>query len=121
MRWNEIVMEEAGVMAQAKDFILDIIVPLKSQGVDSITVQQVIDQLAANPDFEGTRIDAEFVSKAISGTNDLKIDINPETSKQTIFIDNPSPGRTVDNQQAQKDAKRIRGAALRALNKKAEK
>lgn len=118
MRWNEIIKEEINPVQLAKNSIMDIIAPLKAQGVGSITVQQIIDQLQANPDFEGTAVEGDLVNAALNGVPGLKIEPDPETGQLSVMIDNPTAGRQVDQKQAEKDDKAVRSAALRTIAQK---
>lgn len=118
MRWNEIINEDLNPVQQAKIAILDILAPLKAQGVTGITVKQVIDQLQRNPDFEGTAVEADLVNQALQGVKGLKIEADPDTNQMSILIDNPQAGRQVDQKQAEKDAKNIHSAAMRSIDKK---
>jgi hypothetical protein len=118
MRWNEIIREDINPVQQAKGFIMDILAPLKAQGVGSITVQQVIQQMQTNPDFEGMSIEPDLINQAINGVNGLKVEPDPQTNQMSIFIDNPQAGRQVDQKQAEKDDKAVHSAAMRTIAKK---
>ena len=117
MRWNEIVTEELGILQIAKSYIMDIIASLKAQGMDSITTQQLVDQLSQSPDFEGTQVEGDIVNQALKGVKGIKIEPDPETGQMTVFWDNPTAGRQVDQKQAEKDDKAIRSAALRSAER----
>jgi hypothetical protein len=117
MRWNEIVTEEISVVQLAKSYAMDIIAPLKAQGMDSITVQQIVDQISKSPDFDGTNVEGDLVNQALQGVKGIKIEPDPETGQMTVFWDNPTAGRQVDQKQAEKDDKAIRSAALRSVER----
>jgi hypothetical protein len=118
MRWNEIMTEELSVVQMAKSYIMDILMPLKAQGVGSITVKQITDQLSNSPDFDGTNVEPDLINQAIRGIKGLKVEADPETNQMSVFIDNPAAGRQVDDKQAAKDEKNIHSAAMRTLDKK---
>lgn len=118
MRWNEIFTEELSTVQLAKNYIMDILANLKAQGVTSITVKQITDQLKASPDFEGTAIENDLVNAALRGTKGFNITPDPQTGELSVMIDNPAAGRQVDQKQAEKDNKNIRSAALRTIDKK---
>lgn len=118
MRWHEIVTEELSFVQMAKSYIMDILAPLKAQGVGSITVQQIVDQLAQSPDFEGTQVEPDLVNQALKGVEGLKIEPDPQTNQMSVMIDNPQAGRQVDQKQAEKDDKNIHSAALRSIERK---
>lgn len=116
MRWHEIV-EDMGIGEMAKSFILDILAPLKAQGVASITVKQIVDQLQANPDFDGNAVEDDMVMDALQDVNGVDVRPSSETGDLTIFIDNPDANRPMGDKQAAKDDKAINSAALRTINK----
>lgn len=118
MRWNEIMTEELSVVQLAKSYAMDIIAPLKAQGMNSITVQQLVDQLSQSPDFDGQQVEADLVNQALASVKGIKIEPDPETNQMTVFWDNPTAGRQVDQKQAEKDDKAIHNAALRTIDKK---
>jgi hypothetical protein len=118
MRWTEIISEEMGMTQMAKVAIMDILTTLKAQGVTSITVKQVIDQLSRNPDFEGTMIEQDLINQALQGIKDVKVEPDGETGQMSIMINNPQAGRQVDQKQAERDDKAIHSAAMRTIDKK---
>lgn len=118
MRWNEIVTEEMSIVQLAKSYAMDIIAPLKAQGMNSITVQQLVDQISQSPDFEGTQVEGDLVNQALQSVQGIKIEPDPNTNQMTVFWDNPTAGRQVDQKQAEKDDKNIHSAALRTIDKK---
>lgn len=118
MRWHEVFNEfDQGIGDLGKGFILDLLAPLKAQGVQSITVQQIIDQLKANPDFEGTALDDQFVMSALKDQKNIRIEKDPNNMQMTIFLDEPISSRQVDGQQAKQEQKHIRQAAVRQATK----
>lgn len=117
MRWAEIISEELNPVQMAKVAIMDILSSLKAQGVTSITVKQIIQQISDNPDFEGMQLEGDLVNQALQGVKGLKIEADPETNEMTVFIDNPTAGRQVDQKQAEKDDKAIHSAAMRSVER----
>ena len=117
MRWNEIVTEELSVVQMAKSYIMDIIAPLKAQGMNSITVQQLVDQLSQSPDFEGTQVEGDLVTQSLQGVQGFKVEPDPQTGEMSVIWDNPTAGRQVDQKQAEKDDKAIHSAALRSAER----
>lgn len=118
MRWSEVINEVLNPVQMAKGAILDIVASLKAQGVTSITVEQVIQLIRDNPEFDGMAIEGDLINTAINGVDGLKVEPDPETGKLSIMIDNPTAGRQVDQKQAEKDDKAIKSAALRAIDQK---
>lgn len=118
MRWTEIITESDSMIADARVFIMDLLAPLKSQGVGSITIQQILDQMDLNPDFKGMATDGEFVMAALKGLPKIKIERDTETGEMAVFLQDIQKNRQVDKEQAEKDKKNINKAALRTIDKK---
>ena len=118
MRWNEIINEVLNPVQIAKGAIMDIVAGLKAQGVQSITVDQVIELIRNNPDFEGTTIEGDLINAAVKDVDGVSVQPDPETNKLSVMIDNPTAGRQVDQKQAEKDDKAIKSAAMRAISQK---
>ncbi len=118
MRWHEIFLEfEQGIGDIGKGLVLDLIAPLKAQGVQSITVQQIIDQLAANPDLAGTVVDDQFVMHSLKDQKDIRIEKDPHNMVMTVFLELPISSRQVDHKQAEQERKHINQAAVRQAKK----
>ena len=119
MRWAEIIGESDDVLANARTFILDMLAPLKAQGADSITVDQILDQLRHNPDFVGTAIDTRFVMDALKNVEDLTIEPDMQGGgKMTVKIGNGDKSRQVDAETAEKEKDDVHKAAQRSLDAK---
>jgi hypothetical protein len=118
MRWHEIVTEELSFVQMAKSYIMDILAPLKAQGVKAITVQQILDQLKGNPDFQGTDLSGDLVNQSLRGMDEYTIEPDPQTNQLSVMISNPEAGRQVGHKQAEKDQKSIHNAAMRTIDKK---
>lgn len=114
MRWREIFKEfDQGITGVGKGYVLDLIAPLKAQGVQSITVQQIIDQLQGNPDLAGVTVDDQFVMDMLKDQKDIKIDKDPNNMQMTVFLNTPISSRQVDGKQAEQERKHIKQAAVR--------
>jgi hypothetical protein len=46
MRYHEIIKEDNSIMDPVRDAVIDIMTPLAANGVQFVTVQQIMDQLA---------------------------------------------------------------------------
>lgn len=118
MRWNEIFLEfDTGMTSDATGFVLDLLAPLRAQGVSSVTTQQIIDHCNGNPDFEGINLDDEFVMAALEGQPNIRIETDPENGAMTVFLDDVAKSRQVDHQQAEQEKERVRQAAVRQATK----
>ena len=118
MRWFEIMTESDDVLAKARMFIMDITAPLKSQGVKSIAIKQLLDQMDANPDFSGIATDVGFIMAAVEGIPKMKIEKDIENGEMTLFLQDIAPSRQVDADQAEQDKQSISKAALRSIHQK---
>ena len=118
MRWHEIFREfEQSTDDQARSFIMDLLAPLKAQGVGSITCQQIIDQLHQDPTFDGLAIDEQFIMSALKGEPNIRIETDPNNGEMTVFLDDVSQSRQVDKKKSDQEAKHIRQAAVRQATK----
>lgn len=120
MRWNEIINEAVSQTLLARSFILDLISPLKAHGVESITIDQILDQMNQNPDFYGFNLEADFIMASLRGVKGIKIERDAESGDMTVFIDNGTSNRQVGSDQAKKDDENIRKAALRTIDRDKE-
>lgn len=118
MRWFEIMIESDDVLAKARLFIMDIVSPLRAQGVESVSVEQILRQMDGNPDFSGIAVDAGFVMAAVKGLPKIKIERDPGNGEMTLFVQDIAPSRQVDADQAEKDKAQINKAAMRTIAQK---
>jgi hypothetical protein len=118
MRWFEIMTESEDVLQKARMFVMDITSPLKSQGVKSITIKQILDQMDTHPEFSGIATDVEFVMAAVKGIPKMKIEKDTENGEMTLFLQDIAPSRQVDAEQAEQDKAHINKAALRSIKQK---
>ncbi len=85
--------------------ILNIVTPLQSQGITSITFDQIKSQLQNDPDFVGIDITDDLISQAIQDINGMNAE--PDTAnngKMTITFDSgsQSPGQLAQTDQGEK-------------------
>lgn len=77
MRYYELIKEDdVNPLDSAKQDIMDFIIPLKTQGINSATVNQVIDYLKSDPDLSGINIDNNFLQQVIDGINGVSLQTN---------------------------------------------
>jgi hypothetical protein len=120
MGWFDIITEADSNLIMARSFIMDILVPLRSQNVESITMQQILDQLEDNPEINGVTVDADLVMAAIKGVPKIKIERNAENGVMTVFLQGVTSNRQVDADQAEQDKETISKAAMRTIQKRKE-
>lgn len=122
MRWYEIV-SEGDLANKARSDILDILAPLKSQGITKVTVAQILDNLRNSPDLAGINLDANLVMDAAKNLKMVsKIQPDPDAQgAMTAYLDTPVGTRQVDAKTADKEKADISKAAMRTLSKKVNK
>lgn len=116
MKWNKILETmNDNILDITKNAILDIIVPLQNEGVQSLGINQIIAILKDNPDLSGTNIDQNLIKSAIDGMDGLSVstDASGDLNLNIQTIDDVSPTPEVDNS----DQKKVDDAALRAAKK----
>ena len=130
MRLEEIISESGALrstfviegstsnaMAEA---IRAVLIPLKSQKVDKITVQQLVDTLRAQPTLQGIDIDQAYVVDQLGKSKAVhKIQADPENEGlMTIYFDFPVGERQVDRATKDKEQEQIKKSALKAIKDK---
>lgn len=124
MRWHEItnehILTEKSFAASLKNAIMDVIVPLKSQNLNKVTVKQVVDTIRDRPEFKGYEINDKIVSNALGSIKGVdRVEPDPDANAvMTVFFDIPKPSRQVSDKAANRDKEKIRKAALRTINRK---
>ena len=74
MKWERLIMEmENNVISIAQNAILDMITPLRSEGVSSIGINQVVSTLKMNPDLSSVNVDSNLIQTAIDGMDGLSV------------------------------------------------
>ena len=106
------------VVDLTRDALLDVVTPLLSQGITSITVKQVIDQIKTNPDLQGITITDDLISQAVQGITGLSIAPDMANGGKLAITLNPSaPSTQAAQQQTDKAADKIDQAATRQSTK----
>lgn len=122
MRWFEIIGETDNT-SKVKNFALDVLSTLKSQGQNSITVYHLKDILQHNPDISGINITDDFIINLVKNFPIVKeIKQNPDTDENTltIYLKIPvSHSQTVD--QEEKNKEKIKKAAVKQIKQKQKK
>ena len=87
MRWYEIISESENDLTDvARNAVLDILTPLQSMGVKSITLPQVLDQLNRIPEFQGMNLTNEYIMDLMDGIDGFTIEPN-DTGVLSIKVD----------------------------------
>lgn len=76
MRYYELIREEVNPSDVAKSDIMDFIISLKSQGIYSSTINQLIDYLKSDNDLSGINIDQDFISNIIDEIKGAELQTN---------------------------------------------
>lgn len=116
MKWNNIVEAmNTNIVDIAKNSILDMIVPLQNEGVQSLGVNQVIASLRNNPDMDGINIDNNLIQNAIDGVDGLSLstDASGDLNLNIGTTSDVSPQTEISTS----SEKRVNDAAVRAAKK----
>jgi hypothetical protein len=82
---------EDDTLSQMKDAILDIITPLESQDITSITFKQIIDQLQTDPTFQGIQISDDLISQSVEDLSGVSVAPDPANNNEmTLTFDSGS-------------------------------
>lgn len=102
------------------EVIRSVLIPLKSQKVEKITVNQFMDSLRASPMLQGIDIDQSYIVDQLGKSKVVnKVQADPENEGlMTIYFDFPMGDRQVDTKTRDKEKKQISNAALRAIKDK---
>jgi hypothetical protein len=118
MRWYEIIRESDDIVDQTHDAVMDILTPLQSQGISTITMDQIMQQLQSDPTLAGTDISPDLVQQALSGASNISV--APDTAnagKLTITMNNNSPTTNAAQAKTEKGEQKVNQAALRQSTK----
>lgn len=111
MRWHEIYEFDQSMSTVGKGLVLDILAPFRAQGVASITVQQIIDQLQDSPDLDGIQLDQDFVRSVLQDEKGIRIEPDPSNMQMTVFMDGQKAPQSKG--QSGQEKERIRQSAVR--------
>jgi hypothetical protein len=92
-------------------------VPLKSQGLNSITFKQLREQLKTVPELQGLEITDDLISQAVEELQNVTAEADPsDPGSMVLKFENTSdaPGSKF---QAQKGAQKVDQAAVRQATK----
>lgn len=119
MRWYEIISESENDLTDvARNAVLDILTPLQSMGVKSITLPQVLDQLNRIPEFQGMNLTNEYIMDLMDGIDGFTIEPN-DTGVLAIKVDdndelNHGGG---DKDKEDKSKEKVNQAAMNTVKK----
>lgn len=130
MRLQEIINEsgalrstfviESGTSAGLDQIIRSVLIPLKSQKVEKITVAQFMDTLQSNPQLQGIDFDQSYIVDQLAKTKVVnKVQADPENEGlMTIYFDFPVGDRQVDADTREKEKEKISKSAVKAVKDK---
>ena len=115
MRWFEVISEEQDFQDQLKNSILDTIVPLRSQGISSLTLKQLMDQLKTDPDIMGMDITSDYLSDIINKIPGFSV----HTNSDGVLVVDMEKAQDGDEAPSKQDAsdKKVDNAAMRQATK----
>lgn len=116
MRWNEIVSEEQDFEDQVKNAILDMITPLRGQGISSLSLQQLMDQIKSDPDVMGMDLTPDFVTSLINKIPGFSVHTD-SNGQMIIDMEKADNGDQDTNAKKDSDDTKVDNAAMRQATK----
>jgi hypothetical protein len=105
------------VITNMREAILNIITPLASQGITSITFDQIRQQLQADPSFQGINVTDDVITQAMDGIANLTAQPDPSNNgEMTITLDNTTDS-SIAKGQDDRGGQKIDQAAARQATK----
>ena len=129
MRLEEIINESGalrstfvieGTQNALGEVMRSVLIPLKSQKVEKITVKQFMDTIAGNPMLQGIDFDQDYVVDQLGKSKVVnKIQADPENEGlMTIYFDFPMGDRQVDAKTKDREQQGIKKAAMSQIKDK---
>jgi len=111
---------ESGTGNGIDEVIRSVLIPLKAQKVEKITVQQFMDTLRSNPALQGIDFDQAYLVDVLGKTKVVnKVQADPENEGlMTIYFDFPVGDRQVDADTREKEKEKINKSAVKAVKDK---
>ena len=102
------------------EVIRSVLIPLKSQKIEKVTVDQFMDNLKSSPTLQGINFDQSYVVDQLGKSKVVnKIQADPENEGlMTIYFDFPIGDRQVDVSTRDKEKKQIKKAAISQIKDK---
>jgi hypothetical protein len=116
MRYYEIFegLNSDSIMNQVRSAVVDILTPLASNGVQFVTVQQILDELKNS----GTGVDIDrSMLMQILDPDQVKLVSSIEGDRIELSNGDNSPERSVPKQQKQRDEEKIKNTAAQQAKK----
>lgn len=103
-----------------KELIRSVVIPLKAQKVDKITVDQLMDNIRSNPQLQGIDIDQNYIVNQLGQSKVVnKVQADPENNGlMTVYFDFPVGDRQIDAKQKDKETADIKKAAVKQVKDK---
>jgi hypothetical protein len=119
MRWYEVIKESSNnVTDQARETVLDILTPLLSMGVSSITLPQLVDQLETVPEFQGMDFTDDFMMDLFNGLDGFTVEPNDAGVMSVKINDNSQLHHSdSDKVKVDKSKEKVKQAAMNTVKK----
>lgn len=85
------IFEEVSITDEAKQSVLDALMPFSSQGINAIPAKQLLQILKRNPDIEGININVKFLQDIFKDNKDISIEQNKNGVYLIKFFNNSLP------------------------------
>lgn len=87
MRYFELFED---VNSSLKNDISNLLINLQSQGVNKITVPQILDNIRSNAEYNGLAIDSNAINDVVSTMNNVKIEPDMDNDGiLTVYVESP--------------------------------
>jgi len=110
MRYLEIIFETNNYENKLKSNIFDLIIALKSEGIDSVNVKQLINSLKN----VGVNVDKKYIYDILD-PDKFKV-ISKIMGDVIYFVDPKAPKRKISKKQKDKEYEKIKKMAKRTIN-----
>jgi hypothetical protein len=111
------VLEDDDLISNAHKAILDMLTPLESQGVTSITFKQIQDQLHDDPQFQNIEITDDLISQAVEGISGVNATPDMSNNQQMTITFDDTSSSPESSAQTDKGKNNIDQAAKRQATK----
>jgi pyridoxine 5'-phosphate synthase PdxJ len=108
MRYHEIIKEDDSVMDPVRNAVIDILTPLAANGVQFVTVQQIMDKMADAD--TGVAVDRSLLM-SILDPDQVKIVKSIEGDRINLNTGNDGSQRAVTQKQQQSEQDKIKNTA----------
>lgn len=108
MRYHELIKEDTGIMDPVRNAVIDILTPLASNGVQFVSVQQILDKLSDSD--TGVAVDRSLLMDILN-PDQVKIVKSIEGDRINLNTGNDGSQRAVNQKQQKTEQDKIKNTA----------